>query len=383
MIVCNLESCDLNIDEVYGGSRVGNAKDDPLPKLLGVDSGAGFRVFGKRKSIETLRLVVLVTSFKNLEWPDSLDLETGVFTYYGDRHEPGPLHQTPRDGNLILRNIFEALHAADRSDIPPILLFAKTGRYRDMRFLGLAVPGAEGMSGDEDLVAVWRIKNGQRFQNYKAIFSVLDVPVIPRCWLEGLKDRSADALQGAPKEWLTWRQGRRAKILRATPTKRIRKKHEQLPADPVSSGIVQFVRDYYQAFPCDFEKCALELARMHIGGIVEAELTRPWRDGGRDAFGRFRLGKGISYIDVEFALEAKLYSETNGVGVKEISRLISRLRYRQFGILVTTSYVSGQAFAEIIEDGHPVVVLTASDIGSIISKRFSDIQSLEKWLSSL
>jgi hypothetical protein len=33
-------------------------------------------------------------------------------------------------------------------------------------------------------------------------------------------------------------------------------------------------------------------------------------------------------------------------GVREMSRLISRLRHRQFGVLVTTSYVDNQAYRE-------------------------------------
>jgi hypothetical protein len=51
-----------------------------------------------------------------------------------------------------------------------------------------------------------------------------------------------------------------------------------------------------------------------------------------------------------------------GVGVRETSRLISRLRHRQFGVLVTTSHLDSQAYREIREDGHPVVVLAGRDI---------------------
>ena len=54
-----------------------------------------------------------------------------------------------------------------------------------------------------------------------------------------------------------------------------------------------------------------------------------------------------------FALEAKCYAPGHGVGVRETSRLISRLRYRQFGVLVTTSHLDSQAYQEIREDGHP------------------------------
>jgi hypothetical protein len=56
-------------------------------------------------------------------------------------------------------------------------------------------------------------------------------------------------------------------------------------------------------------------------------------------------------IAVEFALEAKCYAPTHGVGVRETSRLISRLRHRQFGVPVTTSYLDDQAYREIGKTG--------------------------------
>jgi hypothetical protein len=71
---------------------------------------------------------------------------------------------------------------------------------------------------------------------------------------------------------------------------------------------------------------------------------------------------------VDFALEAKCYSPENGVGVKELSRLISRLRHRQFGILVTTSFLGHQAYQELRSDRHPVVVIIGTDIAAILVK---------------
>lgn len=56
----------------------------------------------------------------------------------------------------------------------------------------------------------------------------------------------------------------------------------------------------------------------------------------------------------------------NSVGVKEVSRLISRLRHRQFGVLVTTSVVARQAYQEVREDKHPVVFICGRDITEIL-----------------
>jgi len=83
--------------------------------------------------------------------------------------------------------------------------------------------------------------------------------------------------------------------------------------------------------------------------------------GERDAIGQMRVGTGPSGILVDFALEAKCYSLPNAVGVRDMSRLISRLRHRQFGVLVTTTCVDLQAYKEIKEDQHPIVIVAAAD----------------------
>lgn len=190
-----LSKADLVVDEVYCGTRYGNAKDDVLVHLLGVDNSGGFRYLGKpRTNVDCLKVLVLLTGFDEPEWPDSIDRANGIFTYYGDKRIPGKLHETGRDGNITLRNIFEKLHNPDQSSksFPAIFVFSKTNHYRDVKFLGLAVPGVKDMSADEDLVAVWRqSSSGDRFQNYKACFTVLDCPIIPREWLNDVKKGEA------------------------------------------------------------------------------------------------------------------------------------------------------------------------------------------------
>jgi hypothetical protein len=76
----------------------------------------------------------------------------------------------------------------------------------------------------------------------------------------------------------------------------------------------------------------------------------------------YLLGPRADPVAVEFALEAKCYGPGNGVGVRETSRLISRLRHRQFGVPVTTSHLDSQAYREIREDGHPVAVYAGCDL---------------------
>jgi hypothetical protein len=60
-------------------------------------------------------MVVLTSSLSDPDWPDAVDRETGVFTYYGDNKRPGrALHDTPRNGNELLGRIFESANAGEQ-----------------------------------------------------------------------------------------------------------------------------------------------------------------------------------------------------------------------------------------------------------------------------
>jgi hypothetical protein len=356
-----LRTTDLHVDAHYTGRRSGNAGDDPLPSLLSVDSQGGFRKRGKVQG--HLTMLVLTSSMDNPDWPDALDRESGVFTYYGDNKKPGrELHETGRHGNVILRKIFASARAgaAGRTETPPIFLFASTGVWRDVQFLGLAVPGASDLDASEELVAIWRIAGGERFQNYRARFTVLDASAISRAWIDSIiSGQRNDHL--APDAWRRWTStGRRTPLL-ANRSLEWRNPGEQLPQDREGKAMIEALQSHFTGRPHAFEHCAVAIAKLMIPDIATLDVTRPSRDGGRDAIGQMRLGRGASAILVDFALEAKCYT-TGSVGVRDMSRLISRLRHRQFGVLVTTTCVDRQAYKEIKEDGHPIVVISATDI---------------------
>jgi Restriction endonuclease AspBHI N-terminal/Restriction endonuclease len=384
----DLKQTDLEIDKIYGGSRNGDASDDPFPALLGLDSGAGFRVLGSKSSTNGLKLLMLKTNFAHPDWPDKLDRETGLFTYYGDNRKPGDLHQTGRKGNLILRNLFETAHDPTATDyFPPILIFGGLGEgtYRDVKFIGLAVPGAEGLSADDDLVAIWRnggTNHDQRFQNYRAQFTILDVPKVSREWIQDIQAGRVVSSPHAPSAWTRWLKHRKYTPLCAPASIEIRSKSQQIGMSEDDRRIISLIYERYDD-AYDFEKCAMEIARLMMPKIRAIELTRPWRDGGRDAIGYYSIGEDHSRVDVEFALEAKRYSLNSGVGVKPLSRLISRLRHRQFGVLVTTSYLSDQAYKELKDDGHPVVVISAADIVRVLRRKIGSFAAIRNWLDAI
>ena len=372
-------STDLRVDAVYQGGRRGNAGDDPLPLLLNVSNSGGFRYRGR---VDALDLVVLMSSGKDPDWPDALDRETGVYTYFGDNKRPGrALHETPRKGNDLLRRLFDLAHSgiAGRRQVPPIFLFENTGEWRDVVFLGLAVPGTD-LRASEDLVAIWRISDGSRFQNYRARFSVLDASSLSRAWIADIISGSSHS-SNAPPAWSSWVRTGRRRPLRATRSLEHRTKVEQIPESRQDHSILKGIHGYFQHDPHGFERCAAALARLFLPDIAEIDVTRPSRDGGRDAIGKLRIGSKASGILVDFALEAKCYNSSAGVGVREVSRLISRLRLRQFGILVTTSYVSLQAYREIKEDRHPIIVISGADIVALLREcGYSHTDSVQTWL---
>jgi Restriction endonuclease AspBHI N-terminal/Restriction endonuclease len=363
--VSDLKSADLHVDAVYQGGRRGNSSDDPFPLLLNVSNMGGFRYRGNLTSLEML---VLTTSLNDHDWPDALDRETGIFTYYGDNKRPGrALHETPRNGNELLRRVFENAHAGPdaRCRVPPILVFANTGVWRDVLFLGLAVPGTSDLQASEDLVAIWKVTNGKRFQNYRARFTILEIPIVSRAWINDILAGQPSS-PNAPGPWLDWTRTGRYRPLMAAKSLEYRTKAEQLPADPQDIAIVKAIHAYFVDRPHAFEGCAAALARLLLPDITSLDLTRPARDGGRDAMGQLRIGRGPASITVDFALEAKCWDRSNAVGVRQMSRLLSRLRHRQFGILVTTSYLDRYAYKEIKEDQHPIIVIAASDIAELL-----------------
>jgi hypothetical protein len=378
----SLTTADLIVDAVYQGGRKGNAGDDPLPRLMRVDSQGGFRYRGKVKG--KLDLLVLTTSMNDPDWPDELDAETGIFTYFGDNKKPGRgLHTTGRDGNLLLKTIFEDNRAGPqgRKSVPPIFLFASAGISRDVRFLGLAVPGASDLDASEELVAIWRNIKGERFQNYRARFTVLDAARISRAWIDSIIGGHPDQAL-APPAWIAWRTNGRRKALMAARTLEYRSRAEQLPADKEGQAMVEAIRVHFKGRPHAFEHCAAALARLMVPEIAGIDVTRPSRDGGRDAIGQLRVGTGPSGILVDFALEAKCYTPPTAVGVKDMSRLISRLRHRQFGVIVTTSCVDLQAYKEIKEDQHPILVITAQDIVELLRRNGrGSFDAVRTWLS--
>jgi hypothetical protein len=357
-----LAGADLVLDRVYRGGTAGGTRDDPLCKLLPVGNQGGFRPAGSPTQ-NSVKLAVLYTTGEEADWPDALDPLPRHIHLLRRQPAAGPgARGYPQQGEPAVEQSVRlgARGAAARAKVPPFLLFDKPGGGRDVRFRGLLAPGSDRLSGEEDLVAVWRTTSGVRFQNYQARFTVLKTASVTRAWIEQLM--AGQPLGGhCPAVWRGWVEQGIYDPLTAPPTVIVRGRDQQQPA-PADRPLLDLVYQHFKDRPYDFEQFAADLWRVSEPNVDKIDVTRPWRDGGRDAVGEYLLGPHADPVAVEFALEAKCYAPTSSVGVRETSRLISRLRHRQFGVLVTTSYLDGQAYKEIRDDGHPVVVLAGRDV---------------------
>jgi hypothetical protein len=382
-----LAESDLQVGAVYEGGTQGTAADDPLARLLPCGYQGGFRFKGEGAS-HTYRMAVLYTSGADPDWPDSLDVETGIFVYFGDNKRPGAaLHETPRGGNELLRFAFNAIHGLppERELVPPFFIFRKSSSAsgRNVEFLGVAVPGGKDIVPAEDLVAIWRASQGQRFQNYRASFTILDIANVPRAWIADLA--AGDSLgANCPGPFRRWVETGAYEALEAPRTTEFRSIADQAPR-PGDEALVAAIHNHYQSNPHGFEACAMELWKMLAQeSVSQITATRPSADGGRDAFGLYSIGPPGDRIHLDFSLEAKCYAPGHGAGVRDVARLISRLRHRQFGVFVTTSFLAPQAYRELREDQHPVVVISARDIAELLRQHGIGTRvAAEAWLAAV
>jgi hypothetical protein len=378
-----LGSSDLVVDATYESDRgTSSIAAEPLARLTGTGNQGGFRFSGP---IAAPELVVLYSTMVEADWPDTIDEENGLFYYYGDNRKPGfELHdrKAGRGGNRILRTVFELAHgsAVDRRKVPPFFIFSKGEIGRDAVFRGLAVPGAIHLDQASDLVAIWKSIGGQRFQNYRAVFTILDCSSVDRRWLSEIREGDTLGVH-CPPAFRAWVETGKYRALRAERVKLTRSGAVQL-GSPRAREIGRAVYEHFKQDPIAFEHFAADVARMMDANIVSLDVTRPSRDGGRDGIGQYRIGLPANCITVDFALEAKCYAPETGLGVKVLARLISRLRHRQFGMLVTTAFLASQAYDELIEDAHPIVVVAGGDIAELLVERIglSGAGDTETWL---
>lgn len=192
-----LVNADLKLNHIYKGGNVNNLSSEPISKILPVGNQGGIRFSG---TITKPRLIVLYSTFTDKDWPDCIN--GNLVTYYGDNKIPGrEIHEV--QGNKLFRSLFDNLHLGNKVDIPPIFLFSKGKNGFDRVFKGILVPGSGEHKETEDLVAIWKTKNNMRFQNYKAIFTILPEKLIAREWIVDIMNNKL-ITNNTPISWKAW-----------------------------------------------------------------------------------------------------------------------------------------------------------------------------------
>lgn len=234
----DLRQSPLLVDAIYEGGKTKNIASEVIGKLLsarddngklvGVGNAGGFRYRGRLPSPS---IVALVSDASEAAWPDTIDPFTGQLTYFGDNRGAGELHGTPRGGNRILAEAFAKFNVSsrERESLPVFLYFTKWQGY-SQQFRGLVVPGGIGVHIDDQLKAIWRTKDGERFQNYCAKFTVLDIPEVPREWLNSVIV-GHDKMKNAPSAYRDWVKSGKYHPLVAENVIQVRSKDAQLPSD--------------------------------------------------------------------------------------------------------------------------------------------------------
>jgi len=177
--------------------------------------------------------------------------------------------------------------------------------------------------------------------------------------------------------------GRVYTMLTAPSTTIIRKPAEQVPTDQAGQAMLAAIHAHFHERPTDFEKCAVEILRLIAPSTGAVDVTRPSRDGGRDAVGEYVLGPAADPVKIDFALEAKCYAPTTVVGVRDVSRLVSRLRYRNFGVFLTLSHFNAQVYDEVRQDGHPIALVCGRDVvDALRGNGYGDVAAVTAWLQA-
>ena len=372
--------------------------------MLGIARGGAIRQVNKSNASQfegcgRFAYVALSTTFDVNEWPDRLIKQTGDVFFYGDNRD-NTKDIDDRLGNKILTEIFKCTHRnEDRQLIPPILLFETKNKAAEKgqdtgysKFLGLLVPGTVN-EGFDDLVQEWRINDaGDRFSNYRARFTILNIRTVNREWLRMRVEDPEHSDELAPKEWKDYiERGKngidplRAEVGRGPVEKTHQLPDENTPDAKMLQTIVSHYNGDNDGNSYGFEVLAAKLVTMFDNNFDNLEITSRSRDGGFDAFGEYKIGPKNHRVPIilNCLIEAKCYARNNSIGVKQVSRLLSRMKLGDIGIFVTTSFVHDQAYRETIQDDRKILFITGQDIIDLLRVNGVNETNLEEWLDEL
>jgi hypothetical protein len=178
-----------------------NAEDQFLRWIRGsLDTGikntGGIRELSASRS-EAPAALVLVSNDSGVSqhddpWDDTLAVNAGYVSYWGDAKAGNPYDESKK--NRKLKTAFDRAAAGRREDVPPILVFRKP-ESGVVEFCGLCVP-------DHFEVHSYQDDTGTRIPNYRFHLSILNTQSVPVAWLHDRAQMNDDS--HAPDVWRRW-----------------------------------------------------------------------------------------------------------------------------------------------------------------------------------
>jgi hypothetical protein len=221
-----------------------------------------------------------------------------------------------------------------------------------------------------------------RFQNYRALFTILDAAEIHHSWLNQLVEGvPAYAAAGCPSAFHRWVISGRYEPLLAEQKLAPRGRSEQLPLSTLERDVLTVVCN--QLTDRAFEYAAASLLGLMDTRFQDITVTRAVRDGGRDVLASYRVGHASHSVCLNVCLEAKKWHMSRAIGVRPVARLISRIKHRELGVFMTTSFFDRQVQQELIDDGHPIILLSGGDIARLLISANIVEDRLTRWVQEI
>ncbi|WP_254832855.1 HNH endonuclease [Haloglomus salinum] len=166
------------------------------PLDSGIRNTGGIRDIGADHS-DSPAALVLVSNDKGVSqhddpWEDTLAVDSGYISYWGDAKEGNPYDDSDQNDKVV--DAFDRAAAGRREEVPPVLVFRKP-ESGVVQFCGLCVP-------DYLEARPYRDDDGNRVPNYLFHFTILNTPEVPVEWLHSRARGGSN--EAAPDEWETW-----------------------------------------------------------------------------------------------------------------------------------------------------------------------------------
>lgn len=166
------------------------------PLDSGIKNTGGIRDLAADRS-DVPAALVLVSNDSGISqhddpWEDTLAINTGHISYWGDAKASNPYDESVQ--NRKIKSAFDSAAAGDREEVPPILVFRKP-ESGVVEFCGLCVP--------EHLeVRSYYTASETQIPNYQFHLSILNTSAVPVTWLHERARRNDDS--EAPDAWQHW-----------------------------------------------------------------------------------------------------------------------------------------------------------------------------------